>query len=176
MGRGRHKVGALIAGAAVVLAIVMASCGGSSESSDTTAEFKGDNPKLVKFGREANAGEREAASSVLEENLKARETEAWVTQCSTLSAGAVKHVEEKFAPFGAKPNCEKSLELGATPYSSSKKIRTDTMIGPIDALRVQGNRGFALYHGAKGKDYAIAMRKEGDKWTVAAIVTKELSG
>jgi hypothetical protein len=166
-------LGALV-GASAVLAIAMASCGGGSESSEPSAEFKGGNAKVVKFGREAGAEEREAASSVLEENLKAREAEDWVTQCSTLSPGAVKDVEEEFAPFGAKPNCEKSLELGATPYSSSAEARTDTMTGPIDALRVEGNRGFALYHGAKGKDYAIAMQKEGAKWTVAAIVTKEL--
>jgi len=43
------------------------------------------------------------------------------------------------------------------------------MIEPIAALRVEGDEGFALYHGTKGGDYVVAMGKEGDEWKVAAI-------
>jgi hypothetical protein len=48
------------------------------------------------------------------------------------------------------------------------------MTGPIDALRVEGDRGYALYHGTKGKDYVMAMKKEDDEWKVSSLTESEL--
>jgi hypothetical protein len=138
-----------------------------SGESEASAEFirPGKKNKEVEFGQEADAAEREAASAVLEENLQARASGDWEGQCSSLTAEAVKSVEKS----AAKKSCEESLEALAQPISKSKAVRADTMTEPVAALRVKGDKAFALYHGAKGQDYAISMTKEGGEWKVAAI-------
>lgn len=184
---------------AVLIAVLVAGCGsggsssssGSTSSADSTsssndssstgtteasAEFvkPGGKNKIAKFGQEAEATEREAASSVLEENLQARAAGDWSTQCSSLTASAKKEVEEGAALQGVISGCAKELEAQAEPASQTKAIRANTMTGPIAVLRIKGNKGFALYHGTKGKDYAIPMEKEGGEWKVASLVTQEV--
>jgi hypothetical protein len=138
-----------------------------SGESEASAEFirPGKKNKEVEFGQEADVAEREAASAVLEENLQARASGDWEGQCSSLTAEAVKVVEES----AAKKGCAESLEALAQPISKSKAVRADTMTEPVAALRVKGDKAFALYHGAKGRDYAISLTKEGGEWKVATI-------
>lgn len=174
MGARGTVAGVLIA---AVIAVAVVGCGGGSDSTtEASASFLGPNTKskIPKFGKEADTAEREAASEVLEKNLQARETADWEAQCATLTAGAVKKVEEEFSPFATKANCVRSLTAVATPLSSSEAARVNTMTGPIDAFRVKGGRGFALYHGTEGKDYAMPMEKEDGEWKVDDVVTKEL--
>jgi hypothetical protein len=148
--------------------------GGTGNTAASTAFLKpGVKSKIPKFGEEASVEEREAASEVLEENLQAREDAQWTTQCESLSAAAVEKVEG--APTASTGvGCAKNLENQAEPLSSTKEIRANTMTEPIAALRVKGSKGYALYHGAKGVDYAMAMEKEGDEWKVASLVTEEI--
>jgi hypothetical protein len=149
---------------------------GEATGGKASAEFlspKGKN-QIAKFGQEADVEEREAASSALEESLQARAGGDWATQCETLSATGIKNVEGSVAANGAGPSCAKQLEAQAQPLSETKEIRANTMTGPIAVLRVKGNKGFALYHGAKGLDYAMPMTKEGDEWKVNALVTQEV--
>lgn len=160
------------------MAAAAVGCGGGSDSmTEASASFlsPGTKSKVPKFGDEADSAEREAASEVLEENLVAREEGDWETQCATLTAAAIKSVEEEFALAATKPNCVRSLTVGSTPLSSSEAARANTLTGSIDALRIKGDRGFALYHGAGGKDYAMPMKKEDGEWRVDDVVTKELN-
>jgi hypothetical protein len=191
------KIGLSIAlTAAVLMAALAAGCGGGSSSSsgssssggstDSSSEAEGSasflkpgtKSKLPKFGQEAEASEREAASAVLEENLQARASGDWATQCSSLTAGAIKKVEETPTVFQGQKSrsssCPKRLEAQAQPLSGTKSIRADTMTGPIAALRVKGNKAYALYHGANGKDYAMPMEKVGDEWKVDSLITTEI--
>ena len=152
-------------------------CGGSGSSADSTsgpeasASFfnPGGKNRVPKFGEEAEEDEREAASDVLEENLQARADGEWATQCDTLTTARVTNVKE--AGGGS---CASALKGQALPLSESKAVRANTMDGPIDALRVEGNRGFALYHGKNGKDYAMPMKKEDDEWKVSSLTESEL--
>jgi hypothetical protein len=167
---------------ALAVPVLFSACGGSS-SSDTaattvasSAEFaaKGAGGKYAKFGTEGDDAEREAASQVLEENLKAREAGDWQAQCSTMTAKVIKQAESESVHLGAKGGCAEALEVAAEPLASSKAIRADTMTGPIDVLRVKEARAYALYHGTKGHDYAIPMEKEDGGWKVGSVVTSEI--
>jgi hypothetical protein len=186
---GKQRIAVVLVGA-VLLAAFAVGCGGSNSSSDSTSGSSeasgkfapntkftatGVNAAIVHFGQEADAAEREAASKVLEENLRARAAGEWAKQCATLSAGAIKQLEQEAAHAGLKKDCAKSLEYGSEPANVTEAIRADTMTGPIDVLRIKGSKAWALYHGAKGKDYAIEMIKEGGEWKVVALVTTELS-
>jgi hypothetical protein len=196
MRSGNKIVAALLALGVMALLVVGCGSGDSSSpplstASDTTAEpgaagspdrssevarngefiRPGGQNEIAQFGEEAAAVERDAASAVLEESLNARARGDWATQCSTLSAKAIEEVEE-FSKV--KEGCEKNLAALAQPLTESQPRRASTMIEPVAALRVQGNEGFALYHGKDATDYGIAMAKEGGEWKVGAIEEEEL--
>jgi hypothetical protein len=179
MGFQRRTVGALLAMGA--LTAIAAGCGGRSGSSNgETAEVEaskqflggGENGKLASFGREADAKEREAASRVLEENLKARASQDFDRQCASLAAGQLRRTEKTRKFFRIKGGCAEGLESQAE-VAPPAALR-NTMTGSVVALRVAGNRGFAFYHGTGGKDYAMAMQKEGGEWKVGSLTEKEV--
>lgn len=45
--------------------------------------------------------------------------------------------------------------------------------GGIASLRVEGDRGFALYHGAKDVGYFVPMVKEEGEWKVGALAPSD---
>ena len=171
-----------------VAVVVLTGCGGggsnstaaistaSSANGELSSQFitpKGNND-IAEFGHEATVAEREAASAVLEKSLRARASADWVMQCSTLTPKAMESFESRPEDGDFKPGCPKALKAFAEPLSKSKEVRANTLSGPITALRVKGNQGYALYHGNDGTDYAMPLAKESGAWKVAAVVTIEI--
>jgi hypothetical protein len=164
-----------------LLAVVVAACGGGSSSSSTdSAEaepakafiVKGEANNFVIFGHESGAVDREAASKVLGENLEAREAHDWAGQCATLSRRTVKEVEHE-AEFIAGHRRPCPQELAKLAETAPPYVLADTLSGPIAALRIEGNKGIALYHG-ENKNYAMPMKKEGGEWKVDKLTTLPL--
>jgi hypothetical protein len=185
-------VGAIVL--ALAVAVAVGGCGGGSSSSASEGEGQSDKieaskpgesepsrtflakskKNIPKFGEEASAAEREAASKVLEENLKAREAGDWAAQCASLTPSAVKQVEEGAAAQGVKKgSCAEELKGRAEPLQQTKGLRENTMTGPIDALRFKGRLAYALYHGTRGVDYAMQMEKVDGEWKVGSLLTQE---
>ena len=153
-------------------------CGsGSSDANETEAGKtflkKGAKNTIPKFGEEASSDERDAASEVLEENFEARAAGEWAKQCESLTKKQLDEIDKE-SILGPKGTCVEDIERQALPLTASKGVRENTMTGPIDALRVKDSRAWALYHGVKGKDYAMPMKKEGDEWKVDSLTTTEL--
>jgi hypothetical protein len=186
----KNQITLLITAALMTALVAGCGAGGSSSSSGSSTSASADSTgttasssegaagfdtqsKLATFGQEADPADREAASSVLEENLQAREAGEWAVQCASLSAAALKGVEESPAASPGR-GCVKNLQAQAEPLPESKPARVNTMIEPIAALRIKGNEAYALYHGANGADFAIPMDKEGGEWKVAALITQQL--
>jgi hypothetical protein len=144
-----------------------------ASSTGPTFPVTQNNRSIVKFGREAPAGQREAAGAVLEENLKAREAANFKRQCKTLSLEATKEVAGQQSKNPA-ARCPPALRQLAEPLSSSKGARKNTLNGPIAELRIEGGKGYALYHGNDGDDYSMLMKKEGAVWKVGSVLTEEL--
>jgi hypothetical protein len=172
---------------AIALAIAVAGCGGGSSSSDASQSneieaispgesepsraFLKSKKKFASFGEEASVEEREAASKVLEENLKARESGDWAAQCASLTPGGIKEVAEGAKEQGVEGGgCAKELKARAEPLERSAPYRNNTMTGPIDALRFQGARAYALYHGVGGRNYAMSMEKVDGEWKVDSLL------
>jgi hypothetical protein len=167
---------------AICLALITAGCGGGGSSSSiakasgeatASAQFLkpgGANNSLVRFGHEASAEEREEVQSVVTASLRARAAADFVAQCETLSIQAINEIP------GAKGHgdCPRKLKEFAEPLARSKPIRANTLSGPIPALRVKGDRAYALYHGNDGKDYALPLAKEDGAWKVSSLLTIEL--
>jgi hypothetical protein len=169
------------------LALLAAGCGGGSSSSvssssesgagaEPSAQFRKPNDKhsaaqfVTSFGSEASAEEREAASEVVTKNLAARAAADFKTQCETLNKHGIGEIP------GAKNHrdCPEALTKYAEPLAKTKAFRKDTLSGPIAALRVKGERGYALYHGSDKKDYAVPLEKEDGSWKVSSVSTTEL--
>lgn len=184
---------AVAAVAALLLLPILTGCGSESSSDGTgspdssssststepagstapSAEFVGKtgNNRPGSFGHVAPATEREVASRVLEENLKARAAGEWVKQCATLTAEKQGQAEI-YAPPGK--GCAGGLKVQAEPLAGSEEVRENTMTGPISTFRVEKKFGYALYHGKKHQDYAMLMKKEGGQWKVAHLATNEV--
>lgn len=133
----------------------------------------GDN-SVQEFGREASPGEREAASRILQGYLRARAASDFGAQCAALARSAVEPLEELSAPGGSSGRGNAACGAALQRLAGSRPGPADTMTRPIGALRVQGARGFALYHGAGGIDYVVPMRREGVLWKVATLEPVEL--
>jgi hypothetical protein len=168
----------------VVLAMgLVAGCGGSSSSTtDGSTSSSGGSTKPVAgfskkakpaaFGEEATEEERAQASETLERNMSARAAGNYAVQCETLSAPAVKKIEGNGSgAIGEKKTCAETLESEAK--KAPPGLLENTLVAPIDALRIKGNRGYAIYHGREG-DYAMAMELESGEWKVAATLTEAL--
>jgi hypothetical protein len=167
---------------ALLVVVLVAGCGGSDSTSSSvkatpepSSEFLGPTGKnrLVEFGAEASAPEREVAGAVLDQSFQARAAADFAAQCTTLSAKEIAKVvgSEKGASAA---QCVEKLEELAKPLASSEAARKDRLGGSIAAMRVKGNRGYALFHGTDGKDWVMPLEKEGPVWKVAAIEEEEL--
>jgi hypothetical protein len=166
-----------------ILAIAISGCGGSSSSTPPTPQEAGkgepskqflgpgEKNKLVEFGTEASAAEREAASAVLDRSFEARESGDFAVQCATLSSKGIEAVASKGASVS---QCTVKLKKLAEPLAKTASFRKDKLPGEVTALRVKGDRGFALFHGTDGKDWVMPLEKEGGSWKVAAILEEEL--
>jgi hypothetical protein len=178
--RIRWSASVAVASAIVVL---LPGCGGGSDSTSTTgtAQPSGDpfiataqNKAIVHFGNEAPLEALQEASIVLQKSLEARAKGDFAGQCSTLNKATVEEIVGPGQGQTSAEECATGLQKLAEPLAKTKKIREDTLQGPIGEMRVKGNRAYALYHGTDGRDYAMLMELEDGKWKVAALVTTEL--
>lgn len=148
---------------------------GSDEGSDSFLVPGGDN-SIQTFGEEASSSELAEADAAVSAYLDARANSDWAAMCADLSEGAIKPLEllADRAPQFKEKGC--AAILAALMGRAPAVTRVNTLTSPIAGLRVEGDRGFALYHGAKGVDYFVALAKEDGKWKVAAIAPSELLG
>jgi hypothetical protein len=116
--------------------------------------------------------ERQAASTVLARNLRARAAGEWAAQCSTLSRSAIEQFEGNVVSAKALAECSSTLEALAKPLKRTEGIRADMFSGSTVAFRVKGDHGYALFRGSDGKNYATPMEKEDGTWKVDALLTK----
>jgi hypothetical protein len=179
--------------AIVALAVGLTACGGaedSTQSSSSTANttqqatktpgqgsasFRtpgGDN-SIPNFGDEADAGEVAAATTVLASYLQARAKGDWGKDCALLAKTAATPLEQLAAKSPELKGKGCAGILAAFVAYVPKSSRAKTMTSGIASLRVQGDRGFALYHGAKGIDYFMPMVKEDGQWKVGSLAASE---
>jgi hypothetical protein len=175
----------------VLLASLAAGCGAgdssaSGDSKDSTAKpaestakpqpntelGNRPGPGVVNFGEEADDEEREAITALLEGYFNAQAAGEWAKQCALMTFEQSEEVRETTLPTGT---CASGLRIQATPLAQTRGPRANPMTGPIDAFRVGGELGYALYRGKDGEDYAVAMKKEGGKWKVDDLIPTRLS-
>jgi hypothetical protein len=155
--------------------------GGSAGGQKRTNEGKGsasfitpggDN-SIQTFGHEGSAAELDEVTAVLSAYLRARANDEWARECGYLAKGTVASLEQLTARASQLKGKGCATALVALMGEIPTSTRANTLSGAVDALRVEGDRGFALYHGPKGIDYYVVMAKDDGKWKVAAIAPSE---
>ena len=168
-------------GMASILLVALASGCGGGESS-TVAEsteypwLKGPSRELLirggdnavpTFGHEATEAERQQASRVIQAWMKARAAQDWAKDCSYFSRKYIHNLittDAVVESHGKVKNCAQGLAFFGHSASGSYK---NNLAGPIDSLRVEGNQGYAQYHGNDGHDWVLTVEREGGKWWLA---------
>lgn len=138
----------------------------TKDPKEPSAEFagKGENGELATAGTESTVEEREAASEVVEESLTAAANGEWAKQCATLAGELVEALANRSKAAG-RQGCAKNLKLTGEAIGGAPP---NQMVEPLAALRVNGNLGFAFFHGEE-KDFVIPMARENGQWKVAAL-------
>jgi len=161
-------------------ALVLAGCGGGSDTSETAKEqlyplvkgpsreflVAGEDNAVQTFGREATESEREAASRVIEAWMRAREDENWAKGCRYLSKDAQVYLARSGTLIAQKKvtSCAKGWAVVvAQGYGVS---RVNNMDGPIDSLRLGEGHGYAQYHGNDGMDWVVPVTREEGAWKI----------
>jgi hypothetical protein len=195
--RGAWKLASALA-LAVLLASGLGACGGgdsddstappttatSAESTAATtsegqgggsASFRtpgGDN-SIQNFGEEADAAEIDAATAVLDGYLQAGSEDDWAGQCAYLAKATLAPLEQLASGSQQLKGKGCAAVLSALMAGTPASTRANTLTDGIASLRTEGERGFALYHGAKGVDYFVLMVKEDGEWKLGAIAPSE---
>jgi hypothetical protein len=147
------------------------------DSGGGAAQFRGSGDNSIQeSGVEASASEREQAAASLHGYLDSHAAGHWAAACHYLSATVVAGLERIGAMThenGGQSGCAAALATlsrGVQPSVLREGARAD-----VGSLRVNGDKGFALYHGARGTSYAMPMVQESGEWKVAALAGAPLS-
>lgn len=179
----------LVIVAAVLLALGPAACGGGDDDSSSTtteaftptqhddsgggsAQFrtKGGDNSIQEFGEEADASEFEAAAAALHDFLDARASEDWESACAAVSQ-EVKQSLEKLAAQAKQlddASCAGVLEALTNP-AAKRILQEEATQADVASLRIEDDRGYAVYRSSKGTVLAIPMANEDGDWKVAGL-------
>lgn len=149
-----------------------------SDSGGGSSQYivKGGDNSVQEFGEEADSGEFEAAATALHDFLDARAEGNWAAACEYMS----KTITESFAKLASQSkqlkdtSCAGILERLINPAAKSA-MKQEAEKANAGSLRVEGERSFVIYKGAKGTVLAMPMTKEGGQWKVASISGTPLS-
>ena len=142
------------------------------DSGGGAAQFRtpgGDN-SIQESGVEATAGERERAAAALHAYLDLRAAHHWAAACEYMAASLIGLLEQAVA-ISPRPNKPKGCPavLKAMSKAAPRHLLDELTAVDVGSLRLNGKRGFLLYHGPEHKDYAMLVAKEAGGWKVTTL-------
>lgn len=161
---------ALVAGA---LAVLLAGCGDSPETSGSGQFRDQTESALLDFGAEGSDAELEQAADAVSGFLEARSKEDWEAMCNQLSGAMVNKLENLATNSTSlsDTSCASFLET----YTQLSAQELDETSADAGSLRHAGEKGYLIYSGPDELVYAMPMDEEGGEWRVAGISAKPLS-
>lgn len=147
----------------------------SAPTGEGSAAFRtpgGDN-SIQNFGEEPDSSEIDAANAALAGYMQARSKEDWEGMCTYLAATTLKPLEDLAARAAQFKGQGCAAILRGLLSTSQSLSRANTLTDGIASFRVEGERGFALYHGPKGADYFVPMVNEDGEWKVGTLAPSE---
>jgi hypothetical protein len=147
------------------------------DSGGGSAQFKtkgGDN-SVQEFGKESSEAEFDQAAEAVHGFFDARVSGDWKAACSYLAADVSRSLEQlagnskKLADAGCAETME-AISKGVPRSAFVEAAKAD-----IGSLRVEGDRAFVVYRGAKNLVYAMPMKGEDGAWKVASLAGTPLN-
>jgi hypothetical protein len=139
---------------------------------------KGGDNSIQDFGSEASASEFEGAAATLHAYLDARAARAWRAACGQMASGLTVSLAELGGSGsgegeGTAPSCPEVL--ASLTIGLGRTALREGAVADAVSLRVEGERGYLLFHGARKIDYFMPMAREDGTWKVAAVGPSPLS-
>jgi hypothetical protein len=125
----------------------------------------GDN-SIPDYGHETQGAARRRASSALAGFLRARENNKWATACTYLAI-PVREQLERLASSTTIKSCAAILTKLAA--ADPTKIKANTLLAAVAALRTHANNGFILFYDPKTTKYVMPMSLENGAWKMTQI-------
>jgi hypothetical protein len=153
--------------AALMTACCLAACGGGSQGASTqtaspSGRFEGGEKSIEGFGSEASGAARAALLGAFHGYFGALAARDFPRACGYLAA-AVKRSMERFARGRAKlKGCPQILPKLLSPDAPALSREQDE--GEVKKVRVEGERGFVIYHAPGARLYQLTMSREGGDW------------
>jgi hypothetical protein len=142
------------------------------DSGGGAAQFrtKGGDNSIEESGVEGDAAERERAAAALHAYLDLRRAHRWAAACEYLAAPLIVTLERaiELSPRKAKPEGCPAV-LAAMSKAVPQRVLAQLDRVDVASLRVNGRRGFLLYHGPQRKNYVMVVAKEAGNWRMAAL-------
>jgi hypothetical protein len=134
----------------------------------------GDN-SIQTFGVESDGDERAEAAGVLKTYLAAELKGEWARACSLLAVETREDLERLWvqaAGTNRGPPCQRAMAgfLHGVPKSQIRILGTLHVL----SMRIEGDRGFIIYHSGNGTPSESPMQKEDGRWKVRTLVAKVL--
>jgi hypothetical protein len=145
----------------------------SAEEGNASFRTPGGDNSIQNYGEEPDGSEVEAAEAVLDDFMEARAASDWSGICASLAAAAVAPLEDLAAKASQLKGKGCPAILAALLSRAPASSRANTLTDGIASFRVEGDRGFALYHGPKGVNYFVPMVKEDGEWRVGSLAPSE---
>jgi hypothetical protein len=152
-----------------------------SDSGGGSAQFRGRGDNSVQeSGSEADSSEFDEAAAALHGYLEARAAGRWKAACSYMSSGFRASLEQLGGSGagqggqGKSPGAPCAAALATLSAGSSATVADEATMADAGALRIDGNRGFLLFHGAHNNDYFMPMARERGRWKIAGLAASEL--
>jgi hypothetical protein len=150
--------------AAVLLAFCLSACGGDTSTQTTSppGHFEGGEERIEGFGTEASGETRAEVLAAFHGYLGAVAARDFSKACGYLAA-TVKESLQSLLRGRSKPgDCAQMLpELLA---SSAPALSREQEEGEVKKVRVEGDRGFVVYHAPGAELYQLTMSREGGAW------------
>lgn len=149
--------------------------GQASTAGEGSASFrtKGGDNSIQDYGDEAAESEREAAEGNIDAYLGARANGDWKKSCEYLAKAAIQPLEQlaESSPQLKGKGC--AAIIGALSAQLPASSRANPLVSGVASLRIEGDRGFALFHGPRGTNFFIPLVKEDGEWKVGALAASE---
>lgn len=161
--------------ALVALAIatsLLVGCGSGTETGSDQFRDQTDSPRLD-FGEEADEAQLEEGAAAVQAFFTARADEDWPRACAQLARSVLAKIEHLATSATELEDKSCPAFLGAFTELTAKE-RADSTVIDAGSLRLRGERGFLIYHGADEVVYAMPLSREGDAWKVASLSADQL--
>lgn len=132
-------------------------------------EVAGGDNSVQEYGAEADSGQREEAAAALHAFLDARVAREWAAACAYLSVSAIIALEQ-IPQITDHPEVSGCPEiLAALGSEAAQRLLVKGAVADVGALRIEGDSGFILYHGADGNDFVMPMVRDDGSWKVGSV-------